>query len=121
MGSQDQQNPPRKLHSNLLIMQAFILALLPLVAFADHAPAYGYGPQYHSGIPTPLSTLRFVCPLSPPKSPPSHWPSRLSKITITATIKSELSVPLPRPPTNTSFAPTAMDPKLRLSPLKLPK
>merc|ERR1711910_15325 len=31
----------------LLIMQAFILALLPLVAFADHAPAYGYGPQYH--------------------------------------------------------------------------
>merc|ERR1711983_205298 len=47
MGSQDQQNPPRKLHSNLLIMQAFILALLPLVAFADHAPAYGYGPQYH--------------------------------------------------------------------------
>merc|ERR1712099_230516 len=28
-------------------MQAFILALLPLVAFADHAPAYGYGPQYH--------------------------------------------------------------------------
>merc|ERR1711936_1468927 len=31
----------------LLIMEAFILALLPLVAFADHAPAYGYGPQYH--------------------------------------------------------------------------
>merc|ERR1712203_907390 len=33
-------------------MQAFILALLPLVAFADHAPAYGhhapaYGPQIH--------------------------------------------------------------------------
>merc|ERR1712038_1788299 len=30
-------------------MQAFILALLPLVAFADHhAPAYGgYGPKYH--------------------------------------------------------------------------
>ena len=23
------------------------MALLPLVAFADHAPAYGYGPQYH--------------------------------------------------------------------------
>jgi len=32
-----------------IIMQAFILALLPLVAFADHpAPhGYGYGPQYH--------------------------------------------------------------------------
>merc|ERR1712165_465087 len=32
-----------------IIMQAFILALLPLVAFTDHpAPhGYGYGPQYH--------------------------------------------------------------------------
>jgi len=29
-------------------MQVFILALLPLVAFADHpAPGYGYGPKYH--------------------------------------------------------------------------
>ena len=31
----------------MIFFQAFILALLPLVAFADHAPAYGYGPQYH--------------------------------------------------------------------------
>merc|ERR1711997_323843 len=51
MGSLDQQNPSQ-LHLNILIMQAFILALLPLVAFADHAPAYGhhapaYGPQIH--------------------------------------------------------------------------
>merc|ERR1739848_745011 len=36
-----------KIHILYIIMQAFILALLPLVAFADHAPAYGYGPQYH--------------------------------------------------------------------------
>merc|ERR1711944_137460 len=36
-----------KIHLLYIIMQAFILALLPLVAFADHAPAYGYGPQYH--------------------------------------------------------------------------
>jgi len=29
-------------------MKAFILALLPLLAFADHpAPGYGYGPKYH--------------------------------------------------------------------------
>merc|ERR1712086_904084 len=54
MGSLDQQNPSRKLHNYLLIMQAFILALLPLAAFADHAPAYGHhapayapAPAYH--------------------------------------------------------------------------
>merc|ERR1711981_178288 len=40
------ESVPKTTHY-LLIMQAFILALLPLVAFADHAPAYGYGPQYH--------------------------------------------------------------------------
>merc|ERR1711981_223528 len=50
----DQQNPSRKLHTYLLIMQALILALLPLAAFADHAPAYGHhapayapAPAYH--------------------------------------------------------------------------
>jgi len=52
MGSLDQQNPSQ-LHLNILIMQAFIVALsLASVAFADHAPAYGhhapaYGPQIH--------------------------------------------------------------------------
>merc|ERR1711974_333472 len=40
------ESVPKTTHY-LLIMQALILALLPLVAFADHAPAYGYGPQYH--------------------------------------------------------------------------
>merc|ERR1739838_735067 len=70
-------------------------------AYGHHAPAYG--PQIHcrdtntsvyaevsvpqhtdtmpqhtvpkstAGIPTPLSTLRSACPLSPPKPPPSPW------------------------------------------------
>jgi len=47
------ESVPKTTHY-LLIMQAFILALLPLVAFADHAPAYGHhapayapAPAYH--------------------------------------------------------------------------
>merc|ERR1711892_190293 len=47
------ESVPKTTHY-LLIMQAFILALLPLAAFADHAPAYGHhapayapSPAYH--------------------------------------------------------------------------
>merc|ERR1712123_130536 len=47
------ESVPKTTHY-LLIMQAFILVLLPLVAFADHAPAYGHhapayapAPAYH--------------------------------------------------------------------------
>merc|ERR1711997_971742 len=40
------ESVPKTTHY-LLIMQAFILALLPLVAFASHAPAYAPAPAYH--------------------------------------------------------------------------
>merc|ERR1711997_1260054 len=40
------ESVPKTTHY-LLIMQAFILALLPLVAYGHHAPAYAPAPAYH--------------------------------------------------------------------------
>merc|ERR1712231_48155 len=126
MGSLDQQNPSQ-LHLNILIMQAFIVVLSwPLWLLPTMPQHTDIMPQHTvhkstAGIPTPLSTLRSACPLSPPKLPPLPWLLRKFKMPITVMTKSELSVPSPSLSTNTNSAHTATAPRPKLSPLKSPK